>query len=456
MAYRYMPGMYQAARRVYMRNPRGFVRGVNTLGRSTLAAGALSMLPPRGRSAPYNGAITRSRSRALSAPPVRTQQFRRGSRRMFTNGEYVGKFKKLKSIKNENAVYGNRGVFQTWEIHGRVNDPNVVYISHQAVDGYEVIVTGVEALMRKLFEKAGYKISSTTETIFGKSLTDSEMYRVQLTTTNLKTGVETVQVNHPVPVSGTIQNIATVFLPAFLEYSAGFTNTGAGDTGVDQKNPTRLILLRQDANVTVAHLFQCELRLADEIMCIMGSSELKIQNRTAAASGSDDAEDVSNNPLTGRIYEFKAMPKIRNKGAFPLCSIPVDKGIQLVRGDSFPDQAWREPPLPQVFSNCKKSSKVLLNPGQIKTIKVSYKKHMNFLTFLQKIRLQYGTGVQFESSYSIFPIQIVALEDLINVNELEKINVAYEANKTLGVYMKSNNKRATVTDYKSLQWDNFL
>jgi len=371
------------------------------------------------------------------------------------SGYNAGKFKKPKRVKSKDSVYGNKGIYQTYEIHGRVNDPDCVYISHQSVDGYEVIDTAIQALMRKLFEKAGFRIASLTDLLTSTAITTSVSWRIQLTRLNAKTGAESVQVQYDTVAADTITSVALQFLPAFLEYAAGFTNTGAGNAGIDTQNPHRIILFRQDVNVTTGYVFETEIRLQEEILCVMGSSELKVQNRSLSSTGSADAEDVNNNPLVGRLYEFNSMPKIRNKGAFPLMSIPVDKGVQLVRGASFPDPAWKEPPVPSVFSNVKKHSKVSLPPGGIKTTKISYKKHMNFLTFLQKIRLQYGTGVEFLATYSIFPLQIIALEDMINVNAVEKINVAYEANKTLGVYFKTMSKRTAVTEFKTLEWNNF-
>ena len=47
-------------------------------------------------------------------------------------------------------------------------------------------------------------------------------------------------------------------------------------------------------------------------------------------------------------------------------------------------------------------SKIRLEPGEVKTIKISHKKHMSFLTFLREIRLQYGTGPEFNGYYTIF------------------------------------------------------
>ena len=126
-----------------------------------------------------------------------------------------------------------------------------------------------------------------------------------------------------------------------LTYSAGYPNTGAGNASVDAVNPFRIILYRQDFNTTRGLVFEAEIRFDEEIMCVVGASELKVQNRTLAANNSTDAEDVNNNPLVGKIYEFSGMPKLRDKTAFPLATIPVDRGVQLVRAASITNTAYR-------------------------------------------------------------------------------------------------------------------
>lgn len=376
--------------------------------------------------------------------------------RYHTTGKFGGKFKKPGKVSNTLAVYGNKGIQKTYEIHGTINDPDCVYISHAAIDGYELITTSVRALIRKLFEKANFRITNADELLTSTSIITAIDWQVQLTQLNGKTGVETVLQTHDLVATSTVNTVSAVFQGAMLTYSAGYGNTGAGNASVDTTNPFRIILFRQDFNTTRGLVFEAEIRLDEEILCVVGASEMKVQNRTLAANNSTDAEDVNNNPLIGKIYQFSGMPKLRDKTAFPLATIPVDRGVQLVRAASITNTAYKEPPVPNVFSNIKKMSKIRLEPGEVKTIKISHKKHMSFLTFLRAIRLQYGTGPEFNGYYTIFPTQILALEDLINVNSTQKISVAYECNKTMGIYLKTKTKATAMVAYQNVEFNNFV
>jgi len=72
-----------------------------------------------------------------------------------TRGKFAGSFKKGKNSKTPLNKYSNKGVVSTTEISGTVADPDCCYVTHMAVDGYSLIAIGLQALIRKLFEKNG-------------------------------------------------------------------------------------------------------------------------------------------------------------------------------------------------------------------------------------------------------------------------------------------------------------
>lgn len=373
---------------------------------------------------------------------------------MNTRGNFQGKFKKRKRPKSNLSVYANKGISSTYEVHGTVADPDCVYISHTTCDSFQLLAQAGRALFRKLFEKANFVISSIDELLISTSITTAVDWRVEITKVHGVTGVETVDTFHNLIATSTIRSVADAFSTVFLKYSAGETMTFAGNAVVDEFNLHRVILYRQDYNGTRSNVFEAELKFEDEILCVVGSSELKVQNRTKSASGSTDSTDINNNPLVGRSYLFNGMPKLKNKAAFALQSIPVDKGVQLVRAASISDTAFKEPPLPNTFSNCKSVAKVRLDPGAVKTSYVKCKKHMRFLPFLRQLRIQYGGATGFLSYYSIFPIEMFAFEDVINVNASENINVAYESNMVINCYFKTNRRARAVQCFQQDTKDN--
>lgn len=367
-------------------------------------------------------------------------------------GKYSGKFKKTKKIKNSAKLnYANKGIYMTSETHGTLEDPNCVYLSHVAIDGFELIQVMGEALIRKLFEKAGFSITNIDNRLISTSISTAVDWRVQMTQVNKLTGIEADLETHDLLANDSVRSVADIFRDKWLSYSSGFNNTGVGNGAVDTLHPHRFILYRQDFNTSRGLVFECEVRFDEEIMCVKGGSHIKIQNRTVAASSSTDADDVSNNPIIGRRYTFSSTPKLRDRSGHPLEQMPINNGVQLVRAGEMVSGSttYNEPPLPTMFTNCKASSKLYLGPGDIKSGYIAYKKHMSFLKFLEVLRLQYGAAPDFNIYTTIFPCEMYAMEDMINVNTLHNIRVAYEANKTIGVYFKTRKKARAVTVYQT-------
>lgn len=363
-----------------------------------------------------------------------------------TKGSYQGKFKKGKKLLTKTSVYANKGVLLTSEVKGTVSDPDCLYITHTAVDSYKVIIQIVDSLFRKLFEKAGFQISNLDERVGHVSITDAKDWTVELTVQAGLTGTETVATTYQTVAASTVKTVAGQFYVDFLKFSAGYSYNAAGDAGNDIRL-YRLILYTQDYNVTYAPTFKCAINLNDEMVHLYGSSEIKIQNRTLSATGDADDTEVSNNPLIGRSYEFKGIPKARDKALWPLNAIPVNGGVQLVRAATLTtNTGYKEPPNPSVFSNCIYSAKIRLEPGNIKTSTIKYQKSMNLIDLLGKINVQWGVTA-IHTYHSIFPSEIFCFEDLINVNGAQNISCAYEANQIIGVYCQTKKKALGVVAY---------
>lgn len=426
---------------------------------SPIIQAATGMLPPPAQAALNVG-------RYLGGQLVRAVRGRTGQNqnqnrrvaqkgRVFTPGRFAGKFKKSRRKITSWNKYSNIGIVDTVEVNGQVADPDCVYISHLSIDGFKCIEIMILALMRKLFTKGGLMVTNADELLPNKDFNLPADIKIELTSINLKTGVESITVTHQTIATSTLRTVAAAFFPVFAEYSAGFTTVpGAGSASNDVK-PHRLLLYSQDFNVTLGFSFKCELRLDDLIVHVCGESDLKIQNRTLAANNSADAEDITSNPIVGRLYRFVNIPRTRDRSAFLLNTIPVNNGVQLARAAQFTgNTAWREPPMPNMFSNCRGSSVIRLEPGAIKKTKIYDKKSGRFLRILQLMRVQYGTGTQFNTQYTPFKSEIVALEDVINVNAANNITCAYEANKRIGVYFTVRKEPLGVQTFSAVTSNN--
>lgn len=371
-----------------------------------------------------------------------------------THGTHKGRFQKSRKTSTRTTIYSNRGILSTSEVHGIIADPDCVYITHTACDTYKIIVTSTEALIRKLFEKKGFVITNTAETLGQLSISDAANWKVELTSINGSTGNESIEQSVTTISSDSIQSIAVIFLDRIMKYSSGYNSgvsVGSNDNDVQLH---RLNLYSGDTTATATvYRFACGLFLQDETVHMYGCSDLKIQNRTLAANASTNTEDVSNNPLTGKNYLFNGIPKCRDKALFPLNSIPINKGVQLVRANSLPSLNYREPPPTSIFSNCVGSATINLDPGAIKSSKVQYTKTMKYIEFLQKLNIQFSTAGLL-TYHSIFPSEIFAFEDLINVNNTQNISCAYESNQILGVYFTTTRKAKGIVKFEQSVYNN--
>jgi len=363
-----------------------------------------------------------------------------------TQGAYKGSFRKGRRNTTSMTLYANKGVLLTSEISGTVSDPDCVYISHTACDTEKVITQMCDALFRKLFEKGGFNVTNLDDVIGSTSISTGVDWTVQLTEVAGQTGVESVNTTYTTLAASTVRSVSLQFHGAFKAFSAGYAYTGAGAAGTDTRL-YRLILYHQDYNVTYGKVFKCAINLPDEVVRISAYSELKIQNRTLAADAGADEDNVSNNPLVGRSYQFATIPKTRDRSLFPLNAIRINSGVQLARSAQLGSTGYKEPPTPSVFTNCRSSTRIRLEPGDVKMSKIYTKKSINMLILLGKLNLQSGITPAFNAYHSIFPCEIFAFEDVINVNNSQNISCAYEANQVIGVYLKTKKKASAVVSY---------
>jgi len=182
--------------------------------------------------------------------------------------------------------------------------------------------------------------------------------------------------------------------------------------------------------------------LTNEFVRFKTTASLKIQNRTLSTSGSGDAEDVSANPLQGLRYDLtNGMPRWRDNSLTGLANVFGQvfdsQGVLLIRGAEFTTTASavnREPPNPKMFANCKKSAKVILQPGDIKKCDIVFKKNALLIDFLQAIGAGAGSSALRPNTRAIGKMSLFALEDMINVNALQNISIAYEVNRVFSAY----------------------
>lgn len=379
-------------------------------------------------------------------------------------GYYSGKFKKptKKGLQIYKAQYAGKGFVKTFEVAGSIADPDCCYITHTTVVPWQTIQILVESLVRKLLRRAtGFNCTNAAQEIPGYSFDDTNScFQFRLITKNIKTGVYST-VGHQTVNDDTVITVANTFFPTFRQFAEGSTN----DNDLNVFELERFQMYQQDQYGTgLLHWrFIGELNLKKEYVHFFATSEMKIQNRSLSASGSADIDTVNNNPLIGRVYDFKGgVPRSRTEDARVLERVR-DNGVNLVRAAELPDNvistqyvnSYREPPMPKLFYNCSASAKIKLDPGQVKYDKLKVEYHMPMYKFLRKLRdpTSNGVGGTFYA-WLIGKSRMYALEDMLNVNVANNIQLAYEVNREIGLYTTTSRPDIAQASFSQTTFDN--
>lgn len=372
------------------------------------------------------------------------------------SGRYTGTFKKTTRKSGRSLDRFNRdGVLLVKEVSGEVADPDCAYLMNETVNTRDVIFFSIVAVLRKLVAMAGLRSQGVGDVFIENWVTadgteSSTRFKVQFVAINLQTGFTSSTV-HSCLITDTLATVASQFLIDVENYSAGYgllNNTNA-------TIPYKMQLVQIDAAIGSLEIPRAEIRFDEVDIEVYGKAEMKVQNRTASNSGSEDAENVANNPVQGRIYKFQGVPRAKNSGKVPgaLNAGPVlferisyPTAVAGFGAADFTDTIYKEPPVPSSFWNCKESAKVRLDPGQIKSFYVSATKKMNILKLWKAMRIQFTTSSF--TTYSVWPFQLLGLEDVINAGALEEVTLGFEIERTLGCRISTRSKRFMKTYFE--------
>lgn len=333
-------------------------------------------------------------------------------------------------------IYSQKGFVETYEVAGQVADPDCVYILNASLPPY-VIDVSVRALVRRLLDKAGWTVRSIDQILSASIAANSQFLRFTLQQEDANGSL--VPVVYDTGAVDTINTVAGAFIQAFSNYSAGFGLSNDSNVLVP-----KMFQIYQRVSAGADWFLKAEINLVEEYVNVHSTSSIKIQNRTLAANSSADSEDVTSNPIVGMSYMFKGMPKTKTVGFYSQLNRVRGDGVMLVRAAEMTLSTGvgntvspREPPLPNLFWNCRKATRVFLNPGKMRTSAVMYHRRMKFLTWLKSIRIQYRITSPNLNEYTVGDVEMFAFEDMINVNATNNITLAYEVNRKLGVYFET-------------------
>lgn len=389
-------------------------------------------------------------------------------------GVYRGKFaRRIKGRKARMMMrkrirrdpYRQKGFVCVDEVTGLVRDPDCVYVGHSCLTVHGTLEMVAYALLRKLFVSSNVNIRNLKDAIPGayagtppaSGETPVQHWRIVIERRFKATGVISNEAyiiqpgNSIYTIVGCEQDGVVPQFPNMVEnlrYAAGFSSL---DNDVNTLEFTKMILYRTELGYGTPSSdtrwqYESEIYMDEQIVHYFASSDIKIQNRSLSASGSADAENVTNNPLVGKLYEFiGGAPNAKVDNVAGLEVVFDNGGVITVRAAELGDNAYREPPAAHNFSNCTRVNTIRIQPGDIKshTIKVRYVERL--FTFLRKLNpFRTTTGQNRVQTKLRGKSALYALEDVINVNLAQNIEIAYEANRVQGCYLVTRSDRSSV------------
>lgn len=434
-------------RRRLSSSPRRRSRSVSAV-RSISSGASSNAMMHRGRSMTRSGAH-RTTSLSLYRPRHREPLQDFGAQPGWGGRVHV----RRRGVHNVFDSYNKLGCVQVRETTGSVTDKDSVYVMNEAINARDCIFNMIAAVFRKLFEKAGLRINGYNASVVSITSGDANVtpYTVNVVTQNNITGVSFAN-PYQILAADSFGTVVNAFVQLFEEYSAGYGRFNVGNS----VEPYKVVFWQGASNAT-SPVVLSELLFNETFVSVFSRSELKVQNRSVATGGSTDAENIANTPLQGRVYEFRGVPKPKangfdvggtNPAVYPFERIHYPEGGGHFGGNTGGMSTdMKEPPMPQFFWNCFKAGGIRLEPGEIKGFKVYAHKKGNFLKILKSIRLQmYQVGAPY-TNYSVFPVQMIGLEDVLNANSVESIAVQYEIQRTLGVKCWTRQKKYYRTQF---------
>lgn len=381
-------------------------------------------------------------------------------------GYYQGRFKKpRRAVAGKFTKYLNYGYGTNVEVHGKVNDTDVVYIGASAFDQQHMYKIIVAALLRKLFKKAGHLAGSPIQELPLSAYNDSGSGN------GSNAGFKLAWVFKSIDGTNTL---GEYFLPNDASISSTAANCGLitylNDimSGTEMRKLDRIALYQADFRITTnlpdnlvndndrQWRLAAELDMGREVIELYSYFTLTVQNRTKGADTADTESDtVDNQPLHGKLFTFNGLPKLKTTGYEALEKVSALGIITTKSADLGNGQIYREPPVAKNFSNCVKQSKVLLNPGIIKSHSMTKTWRGYFNNVIFQWRAAYGiSNGQIQFGSVIGPSCLIALEESLNSGSSNLITCTYEVDRKIGCMFVTARQPAMIADYVSAQQNN--
>lgn len=386
-----------------------------------------------------------TRKRASSSAPFGNPS---GRKPYFTHGKAAKRFKKARRVKR--SKYRKLGSEFRYEIGGVLEDNQCVYVGHSTTGGEHWIEMFCRNIVRDLYRMKGTEFASW-EQDWIDNMEWRIIYFLDIDSTTSES-VISFQNNDSTSFGTTYAALAQWM---GREIHDRFKADHAVDANIHKVPQFKEFLILNGVDV------EARIRAGDYYHTFCVESTLLLQNRSLATASTVDptrylVNDVSNNPLIGRQYIGKGAgfypkrredPQLNYQSFFP----DLTEGVILAESaHNMPDDTQK--PVPGTyFKNCKKSSRVTLNPGAIKKHFLKTMLRMSCQRFNARFLnawLTYSLGttppIQKAIQLNVGNCAMFGLEKLLNSRRDEGlVSVAWELNQTFKCYGHYNKYAST-------------
>jgi len=363
---------------------------------------------------------------SVTATPISTARAARSTRKVgASNSRSAGFFRTRRKSRKPTGFIAAQGVTGTYETGGILTGNDCVILGHATCPTNLVMGMVWRAILKKLLQKMGIRMYKVNDTCVASTLPTGNIPGINVGDVfcfqyyqddNINALVET---NYTIVLASTYDDIVATWL--------GLINTNS-------QNLTPVALRYFPLNSKFAPVL---LSLEFGNIKLSIKSSLKIQNRSINTTGEDQADNVDNVPIYGKIVGgFGTGTQM----LFPnLSSVPgqmVASGITGVISKTVIDNDLREPLSSFFYPKSKTEGKVHLDPGVIKTSLLTHSSGISLKSCFKKMC---GTVTNQQSINPIGKYRFFAMEKMLDTFRVgdalptAPILVAYEHNYNISV-----------------------
>lgn len=425
--------------RVVPYTPKSLIKG------GAVAAG-LATAAAIGRAVYNNLSNARSFGTQTSSRKGRTQatqtsppkKFGSKSSSFSTNTRSGGFFKKSsrKGYRRYKKRYTatRKGLLATFETGGIITDTDCVYIGHSTMPPNRIQYMMLHAIVKAVFNNMGIYPQSVDLALTNTIIDD--VFRLVIRANDEAGTVET--------------NIDFTFLSVVSPETIvnALMNKVAFQDATNQVVFVRAEYFPHAANTDLPYK---KIILTNAKLVINAKSSLKIQNRSIGEAGDEESTEVDNCPLTGKCYSGygNGTQYVNHNSALTPFIAHKTYGVLAKFSEN---ESTDEPPIPQHFSNVRGSSKVKLDPGEIKTTTLVSKGVYPFYRLGYSLFGDVSSGVVQYKKTNLGKFEFFGLERMITVTGMPVLNCAYEQNLEISAYLIGGYPPATARIFEQ----NFL